>query len=149
MPKRSIGNSPFVLVYGREARLPISLEFPSLEVAHQLELVEDNAMSVRMAELMELEEKRSRAIKTLEVHQQKVKKSFDRKSRFRIFREGDLVLKWDSDREKPGRHSKFDPLWSGPYLISSCKQSNAFQLSRPNGEILPIPVNGIYLKPYF
>lgn len=33
-PKRSIGNSPFVPVYGREARLPISLEFPSLELAH-------------------------------------------------------------------------------------------------------------------
>ena len=35
-PKRAIGNSPFVLVYGREAGLPISLEFPSPELAHQL-----------------------------------------------------------------------------------------------------------------
>lgn len=67
-PKRSIGNSPFVLVYGREARLPISLEFPSLELAHQLELIEDNAMSIRMAELIELEEKRNKAMKTLEIH---------------------------------------------------------------------------------
>ena len=48
-PKRSIGNSPFMLVYGREARLSISLEFPTLELAHQLELVEDDAMIVRMA----------------------------------------------------------------------------------------------------
>ena len=57
-PKRSIGNSPFLLVYGREVRLSISLEFPTMELAHQLELVEDDAMIVRMAELMELEEKR-------------------------------------------------------------------------------------------
>jgi hypothetical protein len=66
----SIRNSPFVLVYGREARLPISLEFPSLELAHQLELIEDDGMTVRMEELMELEEKRSKAMQTLEIHQQ-------------------------------------------------------------------------------
>ena len=60
-------------------------------------------------------------MQTLETHQQQVKKSFDRKARVRIFREGDLVLKWDVDRAKPGRHSKFDALWSGPYLIVNCK----------------------------
>ena len=45
-----------MLVYGREARLPISLEFPALELAHQLELMENDAMYVRMENLMELEE---------------------------------------------------------------------------------------------
>lgn len=50
-----------------------------------------------------------------------MKINFDKKARVRIFREGDLVLKWDADREKPGKHSKFDALWSGPYLIFSCK----------------------------
>jgi hypothetical protein len=69
-PKRSIGNSPFILVYGREERLPISLEFSSLELAHQLELIEDDAMTVRMAELMELKEKKGQAMQILEAHQQ-------------------------------------------------------------------------------
>lgn len=68
-PKRAIWNSLFILLYGREARLPISLEFPSLELAHHLELLEDNAMVVRMVELVELEEIRNRAKHTLEVHQ--------------------------------------------------------------------------------
>ena len=57
-PKREIGNSPFMLVYGREIRILISIEFPSLELSHQLELSEDDAMIVRMVELMEVEEKR-------------------------------------------------------------------------------------------
>lgn len=61
-PKRSIANSPFVLVYSREARLSISFEFPSLELTHQLELIEDDSMSVRMVELMELEEKKNKAM---------------------------------------------------------------------------------------
>ena len=54
-PKRAIGSLPFMLIYRREARLPKSLEFPSLEIAHQLEILEDDAMTVRMEELMELE----------------------------------------------------------------------------------------------
>ena len=58
-PKRSVGNSPFMLVYGREARISISLEFLALELAHQLELIEDDDMKVRMVELIDLEEKRS------------------------------------------------------------------------------------------
>jgi hypothetical protein len=119
-PKRAIGNSPFMLVYGREARLPISLEFPSLELAHQLEVLEDNAMIVRLAELMELEEKRNQAAQTFEIHQQQVKKSFDKRATA-IFSEGDLVLKWDAHRAKRGRHSKFDAMWRGPYVITSCK----------------------------
>jgi hypothetical protein len=59
-----------MLVYGREARLPISLEFSSLELAHQLELLEEDVMIVKLAELVELEEKRNRAMQTMELHQQ-------------------------------------------------------------------------------
>ena len=59
-----------MLVNGREARLSFSLEFLALELAHQLELIEDDSMIVRMAKLMELEEKRGQAMQTLETHQQ-------------------------------------------------------------------------------
>ena len=48
-----------MLVYGREARLHVSLEFHALELARQLELIEDDLMSIRIVELMELEEKRN------------------------------------------------------------------------------------------
>ena len=67
--KRAIGNSPFMLVYGREARIPISLEFTTLEMAHELELIENDVMSIRNAKLMDLEEKINQATQTLEAHQ--------------------------------------------------------------------------------
>lgn len=86
-------------------------------------------------------------MQTLEIHQQKVKKSFDRNTKARVFQERDLTLKWDIDRAKLGRHSKFDVIWSEPYIITSCKEANAFQLSMPNGDVLSILVNVMYLKP--
>ena len=135
-----------MLVYGWEGMLPISLEFPSLESAHQWEIIENNSMTVRMTKLIELEEKRQQVMQTLEIHQQQVKKSFDKKAKARVFKEGDLILKWDIDIDKLRRHSKFDAMWSGPNVITSYKEANAFQLSKPNGDIFPIPFNGIYLK---
>lgn len=106
-------------------------------------------MIVRMAKLIELEEERKKGISTLDDQQMQVKRSFDKKATTRVFKEGDLVIKWDADREKVGGHSNFDSLWSGPYVISSCKETNGFQLSKPNGEVLPILVNEIHLKLFF
>ncbi|KAH9303118.1 hypothetical protein KI387_014701, partial [Taxus chinensis] len=108
---------------------------------HQMELLESEPLQVRYAELMELQELRDQAHLNMEKNQKQMKKTFDKKVKFRIFNEGDIVLKWDADHAKPGRHSKFDTLWSGPYMISACKEHNAFQLSKLNGEELPIPVN--------
>ncbi|KAH9323560.1 hypothetical protein KI387_018199, partial [Taxus chinensis] len=42
--KRSTGNSPDKLVYGKEAVFPISLELPTLELMKQLELSEFKPM---------------------------------------------------------------------------------------------------------
>ena len=108
-----------MLVYEKEARLPISLEFPALELAHQLELIENDAIYVRMEDLMELEEKRGQAMQTLEIYHQQMKRNFDKKAKARNFKEGDLVFKWDANRAKAGRHSKFDALMSGPYVTIS------------------------------
>lgn len=57
-----------MLVYGRESRLPLSLEFPSLDLAHQLEYLENDALLVRYIELIELEEASEKAKKVLNIH---------------------------------------------------------------------------------
>ena len=110
-----------MLVYGREERIAISLKFLSLELAHQLELIEGDAMTSRIVELMKLEEIRQQAMQTLQTHQQQIKKRFDIKDKARFFKECDLMLKWDAEREKLERHSKFDAIWGGPYVIINCK----------------------------
>lgn len=68
-PKRYIRNSPYMLFYGKEARLPLSVELLALDIIHQLEMFEEHdPMSVRYAELMELEESRDKAMRVSEHH---------------------------------------------------------------------------------
>ena len=139
-----------MLVYGKEARLPIFTELLALDLASQLVLFEpSDHMAVRYAQLLELEEIRSKAMQNMEFQELQTKRAFDKKARSRSFKVGDLVLKWDELKSRPGKHSKFDAFWSGPFIIIECKEHNAFQLSTMDGDVLPISVNGIHLKPCF
>ena len=100
-----------------------------------------------MNELLHLEELRNQSYQDLRRRNEIVKRWFDgQKSTLDTFREGDLVLKWDEDRAKPGKHKKFESMWSGPYVVAKCIGKNAFELAKLNGCKLPISVNGQYLK---
>ncbi|XP_057819077.1 uncharacterized protein LOC131032160 [Cryptomeria japonica] len=105
--------SPYILVYGKEARLPISLEFPALDLSNQLDMIEEEPMSARLAQLIELEEVINKAIRQIEHHQDQMKRSFDKRDSLRVFKEGDIILKWDEFRSRPGKHTQFDAFWSG------------------------------------
>lgn len=145
-----MGNSPYVLIYGKETKLPISIEFPSLELVDQLVLFEkDDPLRQRYIKLLELEEERNRAFQKMEYQQLITTRAFDKRAIARIFKEGDLILRWNVLLSRPGHHNKFDHMWAGPFLIVECKEHNAYQLATLEGNVLPIPVNGIHLKPCF
>jgi hypothetical protein len=69
----------------------------------------------------------------MERNQEKIKNTFDHKTKERDFVEGDLVLLWDKRREKPGMHKKLDGLWTGPYKIMSPAGTNSFNLGTMEG----------------
>jgi hypothetical protein len=95
--------------------------------------------------LIELDEIRWKALDQSIKNQDKVKRTFDKTSRQRVFQDGDTVLLWDKRREKPGSHGKFD----SPYIIQGSAGKNLFYLNRLNGENLALPVNGQLLKLFF
>jgi len=41
-------------------------------------------------------------------HQKRIKEAFDRKEKMDNFQFGELVLEWDTLKEKKGNHGKFD-----------------------------------------
>jgi len=115
--KKSIGNSPFKLVYGTEAVFPIQLTLPMAKFLQE-EQNEEEDMAKRIIDLAEVHQTREQLVEKDAAHQEKIKDAFDRKTKTDNFQVGDLVLKWDVLKEKKGNHGKFDAFWTGPFIIS-------------------------------
>ena len=92
--RTATGFSPFQLVYGLEAVLPIECQIPSLKLAVQL-LPDTSPLEERSIYLEQLDEQRRDAALANEGHKQKVKCQYDRFIHPQIFSEGDLVLVYD------------------------------------------------------
>ena len=60
---------------------------------------------------------RDKAYDSVKVHQEKMKKTFDRIVKEEKFLIDDQVLKWDAPHEDKGKHGKFDHMWVGPYNV--------------------------------
>jgi hypothetical protein len=148
-PKASIGTSPYFLVYGKEVVLPSNIYLPSLQLTQQSQGRECPVIQSRIDTLLNLEEICDKTKSKFEAHQQTVKHWFDKKSAGeKEFQVGDLVLKWDKSHEDKGKHSKFQQLWLGPYLIKEKIGQGTFRLQNLQGEIESLPVNDQILKHY-
>ncbi|KAK9002759.1 hypothetical protein V6N11_060340 [Hibiscus sabdariffa] len=91
--RTSTGATPFSLVYGMEAVLPIEVEIPSLRVLSELNLEEAEWIQARYDQLNLIEEKRLKAIQHGMIYQKRMMRAYDKWVRPREFQEGDLVLK--------------------------------------------------------
>jgi hypothetical protein len=90
--RTATGMTPYSLVYGGEAVLPLEVQIASLRVAIHENLTEDEAAEICLTELDGLEEKRIQALHKLEAYQARVSRAFDKRLKRRSFKQGDLVL---------------------------------------------------------
>ncbi|KAA0056390.1 uncharacterized protein E5676_scaffold120G002700 [Cucumis melo var. makuwa] len=86
------GVTPYSLVYGVEAVLPLEREIPSLRMAVQEGLTTEDNVKLRLQELEALDEKRLEAQQALECYQARMSKAFDKHVKTRSLQVGDLVL---------------------------------------------------------
>ena len=92
---------------------------------------DEEPMQRRINQIIEINELREKAYDIVRVHQEKMKKTFDRKAKEEQFQINDLVLKWDAIKED--KHVKFDHLWKDPYIIAGYKGYNCFILQNQKG----------------
>ena len=145
--KGTTGFSPFQLVYGQEAILPIEFEIPSLRVAIENKLGDEESLRARLTNLEALDEKRREAYLNTLATQNRRKSYYDSKLRPKEFKVGSLVLLYDSRFFKfPG---KLQMHWIGPYEVVDVNPNGSLQLKDFEGNLLPTRINGFRLKPYF
>lgn len=147
--KRSIGTSPYELVYGMEAKFPSSLGIPVIKLLQEIQ-AEPNDIQRRINQTIHLQQTREQVYHRSQILQERLNKMFDRKTKVEDFLMGDKVLRWDSRREDKGKHGKFDFLWKGSFFISGVQGNNTYFLKSLDGSTAEeVPVNGHMVKNYF
>jgi hypothetical protein len=103
--KNSISTSPFQIVYGADVIFPTALGPPVRKLLQEQEAEPDDAQR-RINQLIHTQQAREQAYNRSQLHQERIKKTFDKHSKQEDLQVGDLVLRWDTRNEGKGKHRK-------------------------------------------
>jgi ribonuclease HI len=138
--RTSVGATPYSLVYGMEAVLPIEVEIPSLRILSQTQLEEAEWAQARYEQLNFIDEKRLAALCHGQLYQRRIERAYNKKARPRTFQPGDLVLKKRNMALSDPR-GKFAPSYEGPYVVKKAFSGGAIILADMDGEEFRSPIN--------
>ena len=130
------GYTPFQLVYGCQAILPIETTIPIEPVESNEEVDLEDSILHRAFELIdELPYQQNEASKNTEKSQRKQKVRFDSRIRTEEFEIGDKVWIQRKDLEN-SRSAKFEEKRTGPFIIQSKLNNRAYKLQTKEGKTL-------------
>ncbi|XP_057724061.1 uncharacterized protein LOC130940023 [Arachis stenosperma] len=135
--------TPFRLVYGSEAMIPMEVSQGSMRT-----LAEEHNQA-RQAELDLIEEVRETAAIRHQALQQQLSRRYGQKVNQRSFSKDDLVLRKTEQARRPPSHGKLAATWDGPYRIYEVLGRGAYKLEELDGTKLPNTWNVSSLKRYY
>ena len=137
--QESTQESPFLLLYGRDPRLPSSLD---LEVELPRERIDLDGYKEEMME--SLSEAWVLARKNIEKSQKAQKKSYDRKAKEPAFKQGERVFVY-MPKEKASNAYKFARPFYGPYRVVEILETGLVvrPVDRPEGETMRVACNRV------
>lgn len=145
-PRRSTGETPFSLGYGREVVIPLEVRLSTTRT----EAYDHEQNKERIAEQLDMvEERRKLALIKLAAYQQQLMQNFQKKVKKRTFRVGDLVLRRVLPGTRNPDHNKLGPNWECPYRVTSAGRTGAYHLETLEGKSLHRPWNVANLKKFY
>ncbi|PKI60932.1 hypothetical protein CRG98_018678 [Punica granatum] len=146
--RTSIGATPYSLVYGMKAVLPIEVEIPSMRILAKSKLEEAEWAQQRYEHLNLIDEKRLTALWHGQFYQQRMARAFNARVRHCEFCPGDLVL-WKVTHIAPDSRGKFAYKYDGPFVVREVFSEGAIILSDMDGTENALLVNADALKKYY
>ncbi|XP_070052200.1 uncharacterized protein [Nicotiana tomentosiformis] len=131
--KTSMGETPFSLVYGAEALIPVEIGEPSMRYTHLTEEANKEEMRVN---LDLLEERREASLIRMAAQKQMIERYYNRKANLRYFKIGNFVLKKIFRSTKAANAGKLSPNWEGPYRVKGIDGKGAYELETIDGKVL-------------
>ena len=142
--------TPYELVYGQEAVLPVEISLQALKVARQNDLSAVDYSNLMMDIIDEVPEERLKALSEIEKEKLRVAKVYNKRVKEKSFQIGDLV--WKTILPLGTKNNKFDKWslsWEAPYSIVEIVHGNSYFVQSLQGERLPKALNVKYLKKYY
>ncbi|XP_058202641.1 uncharacterized protein LOC131317076 [Rhododendron vialii] len=149
--KREATNvTPYVLVYGHDAIVPMEVTVRSTRWAYHNGLTPAEYSQAMLMELENLDEVRLAAFDHMVVQKQRVAKAYDKRVRRKSFSEGDLVWQtvWPLGT-KTSKYGKWSPTWEWPHQICQVFRGNVYLLLDLDGKVHKHTINGKFLKHYY
>jgi hypothetical protein len=140
---RATRDTPFNLVYGAEAVLPLEIYLKSVRVAQFNEEDQDES---RQLDANLLEERRNTALSNMRKYQEALKKYYNKSVVQRELNVADLVLK--KDIRTKDKH-KFSTLWERSFIIVDVAALGAYVLAEVDDDMLPNTWNVDQLRKYY
>ncbi|XP_024196375.1 uncharacterized protein LOC112199626 [Rosa chinensis] len=139
--------TPYALMFGHDAVLPLEINVQSLRVQDQQHLIGEDYVQTMWQEHEDLSEKRLEALDTLVMEKQRIARAYNKRTRGRSYKEGELVWKAVLPfGEKLTGRGKWTPRWEGPFVIHRILECRVFT---SDGDLHRNPINGRFLKKYY
>ncbi|XP_024156151.1 uncharacterized protein LOC112164147 [Rosa chinensis] len=142
--------TPYALMFGHDAVLPLEINVHSLCVQDQHHLIGDDYVQAMWQEHEDLSGQCLEALDNLVMEKQRIARAYDKRTRGHSYKEGELVWKVVLPfGEKLTGRGKWTPRWEGPFVIHRILERGAFHLKDLDGDLHCNPINGWFLKKYY
>ena len=144
--KDATGHTPFSLVYGSEAVLPVEIGIPYTRISYYS--YEENDAEKRINVDLLLKTRRNALLRSL-AQKQKMTSQSNRMVKPKQLQLHDNVLRKVEATDRITEKGKLWANWDGPFKIIRIMKPGTYELEDSEGKILKRPWNGDHLKKFY